>query len=261
VAIINSAMGVKRAFYRHYAAYLAAHGYHAITYDYRGIGDSIQPDAPPAYLWQWGAQDQTAVIDYALKTYPGATLSIVGHSVGGQIVGLTQHHPVVSRVLGIAAQSGHWRNWPGLRKLMMLTLWYAAIPVTTTLFGYLPARVLGGGENVPKGVAREWMQAGRQRGYVYDRYRGTPHHHYDDVRAGMTLVSFADDGLAPRAAVEALAQVYPAASTALRHVAPGDYGLPKIGHFGFFRRASEAALWPESLNWLGAHEEAETEND
>ena len=41
VVVINSGTAIPRRFYRHFAAYLCRRGAsHAVTYDYRGIGDS-----------------------------------------------------------------------------------------------------------------------------------------------------------------------------------------------------------------------------
>ena len=39
--LINSAMGVRRRFYRHLAGHLAEQGIGVLTYDYRGMGDSV----------------------------------------------------------------------------------------------------------------------------------------------------------------------------------------------------------------------------
>lgn len=38
VAVMNSATGVPRHFYRAFAQWMAARGYAVLTYDYRGIG-------------------------------------------------------------------------------------------------------------------------------------------------------------------------------------------------------------------------------
>src|SRR3546814_11795643 len=43
LVIINAATGVLARYYHRYAAFLAGRGFDAITYDYRGIGDSRPP--------------------------------------------------------------------------------------------------------------------------------------------------------------------------------------------------------------------------
>lgn len=252
VVLINSAMGVKQAYYGRYAAFLAEQGFHVLTYDYRGIGGSRTGPLreQDVALWQWAALDQTAMIDHARELFPGQRLYIIGHSVGGQIVGLTPQHKQVAGLLGVAAQSGYWRNWPGLRRLLLLWLWYLAIPLSCAALGYMPAALLGGGESVPRDVALEWARSGRRRGYVLDFFRHTPHNHFHEVHMPMLLFSFADDSFAPAPTVAALARLYPGAAAVHEHISPADVGGQAIGHFGFFRRQFTDTLWQRSLDWL-----------
>jgi predicted alpha/beta hydrolase len=42
---------------------------------------------------------------------------------------------------------------------------------------------------------------------------------------------------------------YGAAAKRRRHVTPQDLGVPRIGHFGFFRPDAEP-LWSEAADWL-----------
>jgi predicted alpha/beta hydrolase len=36
----------------------------------------------------------------------------------------------------------------------------------------------------------------------------------------------------------------------MQHLGPDEIGAPAIGHFGFFRKRFESALWPRVGNWL-----------
>jgi predicted alpha/beta hydrolase len=36
----------------------------------------------------------------------------------------------------------------------------------------------------------------------------------------------------------------------MRRYSPADFGLARIGHFGFFREATGDKLWPVVLNWM-----------
>ncbi|WP_312858583.1 hypothetical protein [Rhizobium sp. G21] len=56
VVVVNCATGVQARFYHAYARFLAEHGYHVLTYDYRGIGLS-RPERlrGSGYRWRdWG---------------------------------------------------------------------------------------------------------------------------------------------------------------------------------------------------------------
>jgi predicted alpha/beta hydrolase len=250
-ALVAPAMGVPRAFYAAFAAHLARSGIAALTVDYRGIGGSRNGSLRRfrAALHEWGEQDLAGALDALAARTGKAPLLWVGHSVGGQLFGLLEDARVRA-ALFVGAQSGHWRLWPGVGRLGMLALWYAVIPAVVPVFGRLPGAVLGGGEDVPAGVAREWASWGRRRDYVMS---------YARPRGGLGFARFAgpirsyaisDDGFAPYATVSALAACYSAARTEVRVVRPADAGVRTLGHFGFFRPKPGKALWDVASAWL-----------
>jgi predicted alpha/beta hydrolase len=253
MVLVNSAMAVKRMYYHRFASFLAANGFTVLTYDYRGIGGSRPQNLRgfDAALWEWGEKDQGAMIVWLMEGYPTHTLLGVGHSVGGQIIGLTEHNRHFIGFLGVAPQSGYWRLWPTLwLRLRMLILWYAVIPSTVGLAGYFPGSRFGLGEDLPAGVALEWARAGRNTGYLLGLHGESAHDHYDQFTAAMRVYSIEDDTYAPRPTVEKLLGFYPHAHTEHLHIRPGDLGVKTIGHFGFFREKFEPTLWHESANWL-----------
>src|SRR6218665_152826 len=91
VIIINPATGVKQSFYAHFAAYLAHQGFHVYTYDYRGIGASRFGSLKKfnASFLTWGEMDYGAVVSYIKQRHPQFSISVIGHSLGGQLFGLS----------------------------------------------------------------------------------------------------------------------------------------------------------------------------
>ena len=250
VAVINSAMGVRQRFYTNYARALAEAGFVVVTYDYRGIGDSAEPGGvqrSTAKLRDWG-RDFDAVLDFVEGRWPGLPVVVVGHSVGGQLLGLLPRPERVHALLGIAAQSGYWKLWSGFKRFQVSFLWFVLIPTVCATIGYLPSQLVGGGEHIPGGVARQWGQAGRQRRYVADRFASDSS--YDRVRMPLRLVGFSDDTFAPERAVKGLADLYPQAPAELLRVEPGPEHGHEIGHFGFFRSRMKKSLWPDTVEWL-----------
>lgn len=252
VVLINSAMGVKRGYYHKYATFLASKGFTVLTYDYRGVGDSRQGDLrkSPARLLDWGEKDQTLALQWLLGQYPDQKLLVVGHSVGGQILGLTVLNNRLDGVLTVASQSGYWRHWPGWRKYWIFVVWHFIIPGSTALLGYFPASKFGLGEDLPAGVAREWARGGRSPRYIYDFFENTFHNHYPALSAPFRSYSFEDDTFAPEKSVDMLLPLYPNAKPERIHLKPSDLGVDAIAHFGFFRDKFKDSLWQESANWL-----------
>jgi predicted alpha/beta hydrolase len=133
--------------------------------------------------------------------------------------------------------------------------WYAIIPGLTGALGYFPSALLGMGEPLPAGVARQWARWGRSPGYLSDdtddagRSLADAHRAF---RAPVLSLNFSDDFFAPRRAAATLLSWYGGADRELRHLHPGDVGQRRVGHFGFFRPAVGGALWPEIADWLAA---------
>lgn len=244
--LIQSAACTPRRYYRRFARWMAQRGWAVMTFDYRGIGDSAHtsPARHTDGLSAWGLLDAPAAWA-ALKARVDAPRAvIVGHSVGGQIAGLTDAALEPDAWVMVASQSGYWRLWEGADRLKMWALWHVVIPATRATIGYLPGALVG--EPMPGAVASEWAGWGRRPEYILS----TP---LTDARARQQRLaaiprqvwSFEDDWIAPRAAVDALAS-WPGDATLLerRHWTPGQHGLSRVGHFGFFREGCEV-LWEE----------------
>ena len=249
--LIAPAMGVPRRFYAPFAAHLAGAGLAALTLDLRGTGGSRRGRLRgfEASLHGWGELDLAGAVDALAARFPGKPLLWVGHSAGGQLLGLVDDRRLAAALL-VGAQSGHWRLWRGFGRAVMAALWWVAIPAVVKVVGYLPLSRLSRGEDVPAGVALEWAAWGRHRDYILS---------YAGARGGMGFARFsgpirsyavADDRYAPPAAVEALLEAFSRARGELRVVTPGEVGVARLGHFGFFRPRHEPTLWAEAAAWL-----------
>lgn len=250
--IINPATGVPKEYYAPFARFLAEHGYLAVAYDYRGMGASLTGTMKTfrGRMSEWGEKDFTGVIDAISAQFPGIPLLCVGHSVGGQLVGLAANNHKLDAVLSVAGQVGYWRLWQGKDKLKSWLNFFVLIPLLTRIFGYYPGSKVGAGD-LPSGIARQWARWCRNRHFIVDD-KGRPlREHFDAYRGRMLFYSFFDDGLfAPRAAVEALRKYYRHAHTEHRHFDDQSTGGRAVGHFGFFRPTFRRTLWRDALEWL-----------
>ena len=108
--LINSATAVPRKIYRGFATYLAGRGCVVLTYDYRGIGGSRPPSLKgfAATMSDWAALDVASAVTWMRGRYKGLPLAVVGHSFGGQAIGLLPNNDMIARSLLVSAQAGHW---------------------------------------------------------------------------------------------------------------------------------------------------------
>ncbi|MFP2930517.1 alpha/beta fold hydrolase [Pyxidicoccus sp. 3LG] len=250
---LNPATAVRRRYYDAFARFLAGRGFTVVTYDYRGMGDTrLTPDALRYASFQdWGELDAPGVQAWLEAHRPSQRLVLVGHSAGGQMLGLSESVSRLRAVLLIAPPHGWWRNWSGLDAMKLALLWYAVMPVTSRVLGYFPSRLAGmGTQDLPGGIARQWARWARNRHYVSDE-RGAPLRPYNDrLRAPLRVYSFSDDFIAPERSVRALLDYYPRARREYLHRTPAQLGVESVGHFGWFRPTLPQAHWAAEADWL-----------
>lgn len=252
VVLFAGAMGVKRGFYDRYAAFLEERGAAAVTFDYRGIGDSrpLSLRGFPATLRDWGEKDIPGAIDWVTASFPGVPLAVVAHSVGGQVLGLADNVARVERILAVAVQSGYWRHWSFPYNLRVAALWYALIPALAPALSYFPSHWLGLGNPLPAGVALDWARWGRDPDYLHGRHAPPSVAHFGSFRGAILGYSFSDDPLAPKRAVAAFLPRYRNADLEHRHLRPPDLGVNHIGHWDVFRDRLGDRIWEAWLDWL-----------
>lgn len=248
VVIVNGATGVRKGFYRHFAAGLAEAGYTALTYDYRGIGDS-RPESLRGFearMRDWGLLDMAGAVDWASRELEPDRLFLVGHSAGGQLAGLMENADRVDGMLTVSSQSGYWRLQGGVQTLVVGFHAHVTLPLLPALVGYMPWSWIGSGADLPKGVAREWARWCRDPRYLLGD-RTLPLERYGRFAAPVLAYSIEDDDWGTREAVDAMMGAYP--NLERRHLEPASAGLESIGHFGFFRPRCRS-LWSEAVDWL-----------
>jgi predicted alpha/beta hydrolase len=245
ILIISSATGVKQTFYKKFATYLASGGVAVITFDYTGIGQSLKGDIRgyKTNAAEWGENDLEAVIQYAVSNYPDATPTILGHSIGGQLIGLAASSHLAQKLILIAAQSGYWKFWKGKTRIKMWLTWHVLFPSLTRLFGYMPSRKFSGMENLPGNVARQWSKWCRNPQYLF---ADLPHRKlfFNAIKCPLISFSIEGDDYAPKEAVEWLTHRYSKSEKKIIHLLPQDFNTKRIGHFGVFHERFENSLWP-----------------
>lgn len=244
---LNPATAVPRRFYRGFAEWLAARGHLVVTFDYRGVGESVP--APGARMRDWGEKDLAGILAWAAKEHPTLPLAGFGHSAGGQMLALAEGGHRYRAFVGVAAQTGYWGYWPAPAKWRRLFDWYVLLPAFAHVLGRVPARV-GLGDGLPKGVALEWARWCRHPEYLLSEDTAARKARLAKVTCPLLSYSFSDDGFGPRAAHDWLARQFVDAKIERRHVTPAELGVEKIGHFGFYRKHIGGALWEPTAAWL-----------
>jgi predicted alpha/beta hydrolase len=251
LVLISPATAAPRGYYDAFARFLSDRGFAVLTYDYRGMGES-RPRSLRGFraaMHEWGEEDLAGVIAWAVRHVQPSRLLGIGHSVGGQLVGLAENNERFDALMTVASQSGWYGHWPESARRSLAFRWRVSVPLLSRVFGYVPGS-LGIKEDLPGGVAREWAAWCSKPGFLLE---GHPERRAGFERFDRPILawSFEDDHFAPRPAVEWLLRLYGNAPVEHRH-RPGE-----VGHFGFFRERFRATLWQEAADWLAGHAQEE----
>ncbi|HAI76825.1 MAG TPA: hypothetical protein DCM08_11310 [Microscillaceae bacterium] len=256
VLLISSALGLKQQFYADFAQFFADYGYHVYTYDYRGIGESKPAEgirSMRTVLSDWGTLDFPAMAAYIQAQHPNQKYYLIGNSFGGNCLGMSEASSLFTAFVTVGAQHGYWRLFWKNKQPLLFVFWYLLIPILSRVYGYFPSRLVGIGEDLPKGVALEWGKFCRHPQWVF---AFLPEHknYYPTLAKPILAISLADDYQAPQRAVDKLhTEGYQKAQVERLHLHPSEIGAKSIGHFGFFRKKFKESLWPLALQWFEKH--------
>jgi len=254
--MIAPATGIKRQFYHNFAHYLAEQGFGVLTFDNEGIGESLTTDLAKcdASLISWGRHDMPAVLDALQDEFADASYHLVGHSAGGQLIGLMPNYESIASVFNVACSSGCIKNMDMPYKIRAMGFMDVFIPITNLTLGYTPSDKIGMGEPLPKGVARQWREWCNGSGYIKTAFGKSIHtHFYDDITMPALWLGFSDDDIANSKNMDDMIRVYSQMPVQKHFLDPKDFGLSSIGHMRYFSSRTNAKapeLWQMASNWL-----------
>lgn len=252
----NCGTGTQKEFYQHMLTYLAEHGYVCCLWDYRGNGESAPESlrACPYSFHEYGTLDMPAVKAYLKKRFPTLPFLIVGHSAGGQQIGLMDQVEDVDGLVAIAVSTGYGPGMPLSYRLQSLFFFYLFSPISVLLTGYVKAKPFNIMENLPRNVMREWRAWCSKKDYLFDSaFRGQtiPTGHFDHYPFPVSVYYAPDDNIGTEANCHSYwKHVQSERGIKIHKIIPAEYGLSAIGHFGFFRRKAKDTLWPLFLKDL-----------
>lgn len=248
--IIAPAIGVSQSFYHKFANYLCQQGFNVLTFDYRGTGDNADGrEQGSLNLADWGAQDIEAVIQYAKAQ--NLPVSLIGHSMGGQLLALAPSASELDKVVMVASSAPHWRRWPWPQSFKMLLVSRVVFPLVARFTKDFPTKTFGlGNITIPSALFRQWARWMTRSDYLLDPGFKLDTTQYQTLNVPTLALGFSDDDLAPEVNIRHLMKLMPQLNSEVRIVEPQQTSSKSIGHTGFFRDKFQQDLWQDAVRWI-----------
>ena len=243
VIVMAPAMAVPQRFYQPFCTWLAAQGYHVLSFDYFGIGASTPQPLQQLHssISEWAELDAAAVVRYLdseFSTYPKLWL---GHSISGQLFGMIPNHQVIHHMISVNTGSGYWRAMSGSFKWKSMLLWGLVTPLAVPLVGYFPGRKLGIIGDVPAAAMQQWRRWCLHPDYLVGAEN--LYQSYANVSTPITSLAVSDDEMIAPSRVNHLHDFYRHAPQQRILYHPHQFEVERLGHFAIFQQPQQA-LWP-----------------
>lgn len=143
--------------------------------------------------------------DYA----PDCHYHLIGHSAGGQLVGLMKNAHQFSSLYNVACSSGQLRNMSLSYQIKAHFFMNLVIPMSNQVFGHTKSQWFGMGEPLPAGVAAQWRHWCNGQEYVKTAFEHSIFdHEYDRLSMPAMWVHGSDDPIANGENVRDMQSVY-----------------------------------------------------
>lgn len=237
VAVLLPALGTPAGYYEPFLEALAEHGVSGFSADFPGQGGS-RPLASVRNNYGYAVLAEVFVphlLDAVAERHPARPITLVGHSLGGQVglLALALTGRRVASVVLIGSGAPYWRAYPNrvgtLAKTQLVTLVAAAR-------GHWPGHRFGFGGRQPRQLMREWSRFARTGRLDPEGTTRRAGRALAELEVPVLAIDLANDALAPRASVDRLLSLVPAADITQRHFDRATrHGQRPVDHFSWAR--------------------------
>ena len=246
VCVIAPATGVAQYLYDDFAVWLTRQGYQVVTFDYDGIGLSVDRHVKYSRSdkLSWAKYDCPAVLDFVKQQYPQQPITWIGHSVGAHMLGFMDDTSAIDHAITVGAGTGTWwYNAPPTKRIAWF-LWYFLVPATVPVMGYFPGDKLKIMCDLPKGVIMQWRRWCLKKEYAIGYEGDWLRQRFAAVTTPITALAFTDDDMMSMKNVKMLHRFFCNAPQQLVTISPADVNQKRIGHIGWHKKRYQQ-LWQQ----------------
>jgi predicted alpha/beta hydrolase len=247
--IINNGARVLQNKYTEFAEYVSNNNINVITYNY---SDTDVPEnklkTSKTSIQEWATCDMNTIIDSIVDMNSEAKIFVLGHSLGGQIIGLTENCAKLDGIILVAAQTGYWKFWPFPLNIINYLTWYLYVPMLLKTYGFFPKGKDKNLSHMPKRATTDWMKWCQSPNYLFENI-SLSEQYYNTIKCPLLSISFGDDLYATKQAVDWLTSKYQNVKLNRIHYTSKEY---KYGHSSAFEPSNFSTIGTDIINFIKA---------
>lgn len=253
--MINPGTATKTSFYKPFAEFLVEQGFNVFLWNYRGFCESKRGSLKwSLYTYSdIGRYDIPAAISKAKSLAPELPLYCVGHSAGGQQLGLAYNFDQIAGLVAVAVSAGHFAYMPLGYRIKANFFFRVFAPLMSLLYKYVPASKFNFMEDLPSGLAKEWGDWCKDKDFLFSKKfygKTVPKGHYKNFDMPIYVISADDDEISTRKNIESFwRHVESSGDIHFIQYKAADFSPPTLGHFGYFKIRNQK-IWADILQLL-----------
>jgi predicted alpha/beta hydrolase len=255
----NCGTATKKEFYLKFLTYFAENNHICCLWDYRGNGEGGNGESSPLSLKNcdyrfadYGQKDMPAIKAYLNQRFPQLPFLFITHSAGGQQIGFIPNLENVSGSINLGVSTGYLPGMPLHYRLQGYFFFYLFSPISVMICGYIAAKRFGIMEDLPKNVINEWKDWCTKEDYLFDsKFLGKtiPKDTYQNIDFPIKVYYASDEEICTEMNTNNFwKNVKTSKSITKEKLAPENFGLKRIGHFGYFKTNLKDSLWNTILS-------------
>ncbi len=252
IVLVNPGTATKTSFYKPFVEFLVSNGFHVFLWNYRGFGESkTETLKGSSYRYSdIGFYDIPAAIDSVKAMYPDLPLYCIGHSAGGQQIGLASNFDKIDGLIVVAASAGYFSYMPLGYRIKANFFFRIFVPLFSAIYGYVPASKFDLMEDLSAPLAKEWGDWCKEKELFFSKKfygktipEGTCKHFKMPIHV---FVADDDEICTKRNMNSFWKNVVSSKGIQFTEYRALEFPSKEIGHFGYFKRANRK-IWDDIL--------------
>ncbi len=253
--LINPATAVKIKYYNYFIEFLNLKEFNVFIWNYSCFSSPYNQDLKsyPFKFSDIGHFEIPAAVEKAKSLNPDLPFFCIGHSVGAQHIGFVENRDLIDGLIVAGTSAGYFPYMPFMYSLKAYFFFKVFSPLSSLLYGYVPASKFNFMEDLPSALVKEWGEWCSEKELIFSKnYYGkiVPEGSFKDLLFPIHTFIADDDEICTQRNVENFwKHITSKEKITCVSLKSKTFPRQKLGHFGYFKKINNK-FWDDLVDVL-----------